>query len=319
MMGRIKKIKESWVYAFLTLTVVVYLIMMGIISGNLSAARLCTGVTITVHDTARYKFVTPEELAIELGQLPKLATRTPLHSINVDSLENALARFDKIENVKVNILSDGRLRIDVVPMHPVARIFDSNNDSYYINRSGKRIKADARYYMDVPVVMGNFGARMPATSIIPLIDRIEGDSLMKSFVSMIKVDSPTDIILVPSIRGHVVNLGDTLDYDDKFHRLRAMYSKVMKVRGWECYDTISVKWSGQVVASRRDKSLPQSEMIVETANEEAVDVATMMGSANVAPGQVDPNLPAHNEKPIPGRQLPGESPTHDNSDNPGER
>lgn len=297
-----KKIKDSWVYAFLTVAVVAYLVTMWIVGSGMSASRLCQGLTITVHDTAHYKFVTPRELVRELGDLPKIIKTLPLNSINIDSIERMLMEFDKIENVNVNILTDGTVSIDVVPMRPVARIFDSKNDSYYINRSGKRIKATARYYMDVPVVVGNFDARMPATSILPLIDRIEGDSLMKSFVSMIKVDSPTDIILVPSIRGHVINIGDTLNYDDKFRRLHAMYTNVMKVKGWECYDTLTVKWDGQVVASRRDKSLPEADMIVETENKEAVDVSTMMSGPNVAPGQALPNRPVQNDRPIPAQK-----------------
>lgn len=265
----------------------------------MSAARLCTGINITVHDTARYKFVTPRELVNELGDLPKIAKKLPLNSINIDSIERMFMAFDKIESVNVNVLTDGSISIDVVPMHPVARIFDSKGDSYYINRSGKKIKADARYYVDVPVVVGDFDDRMLARSILPLIDKIETDSMMKAFVSTIKVDSPTNIILIPTIRGNVVNLGDTLNYDDKFRRLKAMYTHAMNVKGWEYYDTISVKWDGQVVASRRDKSLPESDLIVETENEEAVDVATMMSGPNVAPGQALPNRPVHNEKPTP--------------------
>lgn len=33
-----------------------------------------------------------------------------------------------------------------------------------------------------------------------------------------------------------------------------MYRKVMPYKGWEAYDTISLKFEGQVVATRRDKS-----------------------------------------------------------------
>ena len=300
-MVRTKKIKESWVYGVLTVLVVGYLIAMWVVGSSMSAERLCAGINITVHDTARYKFVTPRELVQELGDLPKIAKKLPLRSINIDSIERMLRAFDKIESANVNILTDGTISIDVVPMHPVARIFDSKSDSYYINRFGKRIKADARYYIDVPVVMGNFDERMPAQSILPLIEKIESDSLMKSFVSMIKVDSPTDILLIPSIRGNVINIGDTLDYDDKFRRVKAMYTNVMKVRGWEYYDTISVKWDGQVVASRRDKSLPEADMIVETENEEAVDVSTMLSGPDVAPGQALPDRPVHNERPIPAQ------------------
>lgn len=299
-------IKRSWVYASLTLLVVAYLIMMGAIACTKSALRPCTGILITVHDTARYRFVNPEELARELGTLPDEIAVRPLADINIDSLERYLSSFDKIESVNVNRLSDGHILIDVYPMKPVARIFSTDGSrSYYINRSGKRIVADARYHLDVPVVVGDFTpSRFPATSILPLVDHIGTDSLLSALVTMIKVDSPTDIILVPAMRGHVINLGDTLNYADKFRRLKTMYARVMNVRGWEYYDTLSVKWPGQVVATRRDKTLPQPLMVVETENAEEVDIETMAPTEGIAPGHALPgNDPARNDKPVPGRKL----------------
>jgi hypothetical protein len=54
-----------------------------------------------------------------------------------------------------------------------------------------------------------------------------------------------------------------------------MYSKVIPYKGWETYDTISVKFNGQIVATRRDKSnLINYEMPVE---EEDPEEATLSG------------------------------------------
>lgn len=305
-MAKKLKIKRSWVYAALTLVVIAYLVTMWVVVAGKSASRPCTGILITVHDTARYRFVNPEELARELGTLPDEIAVRPLSEINIDSLERYLAAFDKIESVNVNLLSDGHILIDVYPMKPVARIFSTDGSrSYYINRSGKRIVADARYHLDVPVVAGDFTpSRFPATSILPLVDYIRADSMLSALVTMIKVDSPTDIILVPAIRGHVINIGDTLGYPDKFRRLKTMYAKVMGVKGWEYYDTLSVKWNGQIVATRRDKSLPAPLMVVETENAEEVDIETMAPTPGIAPGQALPGTgPSRNDKPVPGRKL----------------
>lgn len=290
-MGRIK-VKSTWIYAVLSVVVAAYLTVMWILSTSAADRRVCTGVTITVHDTASYRFVTPEELARELGGFPRRAIVTPLSQLNIDSLERLLRSMDKIEQANVTILTDGRVHIDIHPMHPVARIFSSDGSSYYVSRSGKRIEADARYHLDVPVVVGDFpGCGLRVGSLMPLLDYISADTTLEQFISMIKVDSPNDIILVPIIRGHVINLGDTTNFEDKFKRVRTMYRKVMPARGWEYYDTISVKWGGQVVATRRNKILSEAEEIVETSNFETVDDETMH-----APGQKmndDKLIPVH--------------------------
>lgn len=299
-----KKIKSSWVYAALALVMVAYIGYMLTVTFSREATRMCSGVIVTVHDTTRYRFVSPEELVHELGSLPIEARNIPVQEINLDSIERILNHFDKVEHAEVNLLTNGRIHIDVYPMRPVARIFPSDTAaSYYINRSGKRMMADARYHIDVPVVKGAFPkVGMEATGILSLLDAIEADSLMRQLVSMVKVDSPIDIILVPRIRGHVINIGDTLDYTDKFRRLRVMYSKVMSERGWEMYDTLSVKWPGQVVATRRDKGHETEEEIIETSNFEEVDAETMTAGSDVAPGQTQPGVPAVDDKLIPAHK-----------------
>lgn len=303
-MNIFKKIKKSWVYAFLALAMVAYIVTMLTITLKREDTRMCSGVIVTVHDTAQYRFVSPAELAQELGSLTIEARNIPMNSIDIDSIERRLNSFDKIEHAEVNLLTNGRIHIDVYPMRPVARIFPLDTAaSYYINRTGKRILADARYYMDVPVVKGSFPkVGMNASSLIPLLEAINADTMMSQLVTMVKVDSPVDIILVPRISGHVINIGDTLDYADKFRRLKVMYSQVMQQRGWDMYDTLSVKWPGQVVATRRDKSHETEEDVIETENFEEVDAETMTAGADVAPGQVQPGIPAQDDKLIPAHK-----------------
>ncbi len=69
-----------------------------------------------------------------------------------------------------------------------------------------------------------------------------------------------------------------------------MYRKVLPVKGWLYYDTISVKYSGQVVATRAKKrDMPQiaaKELI--DPEEETLDnmLTTAAGSADNTPAVV---------------------------------
>ena len=42
------------------------------------------------------------------------------------------------------------------------------------------------------------------------------------------------------------------------------YREVLPVKGWNYYDTISVKWRGRVVATRREKKAVEYEPLTET-------------------------------------------------------
>ncbi len=291
---KLTPLRRSWLFACLSLLVAGYMVAAWFITASASDSRLCQGILITVHDTSEIHFVTPQELSAELGDLPMTARSTRLKDIDIDSIERALSLFDKIERVNVNQLSSGKIHIDVWPMRPVARIFDSAGHSYYINRAGKRIAAQPGYFLDVPVIQGDFGAGFEATSLIPLIDYIESDPDWREAISMIEARSPSDIILVPVIRGHLINIGDSTDYPDKFRRLKLMYSKVMSAKGWDFYKEISVKWRGQVVGIRRDAKLNGPEYMIDEHNdEEAADVTTAELDDGVkTPVKADTPIPA---------------------------
>ena len=109
-------------------------------------------------------------------------------------------------------------------------------------------------------MVGHFTEELPPTRLLPLLHHIASHPELDALVSTVKQDRNGDIIIVPTIRGHVINFGDTTLVDNKFTRVREFYRQVMPVRGWETYDTIAVKWRGQIVATKRDKSLAPTSL-----------------------------------------------------------
>lgn len=229
-----------------------------------------TGCQIVVTDSAKTGFVTRADVSAECGGILDWITSRRLSDIDINKLELQLRRCDKIEHVNVALLNNAELRIDVVPMTPVARVFDGRS-SYYINAGGKRISADPRYHVDVPVVVGHFSERYPAQRLLPLLDYIAARTDLDALVSTVRQEAGGDIIIVPAIRGHVINFGDTSMVEDKFRRLTAFYHHVAPVRGWETYDTVAVKWRGQVVATRRDKALGESHLAARLEEFDDID------------------------------------------------
>ncbi len=245
-------------------------------AGRLARADRFENCKITVADSAHTGFVTAGELANECDGLTSRINTLTRADVDLNNLETRLRASDKIEHVNVAVLNDGTLAINVVPMVPVARVFDAHG-SYYINAEGKRISADPRYHVDVPVVVGRFTDKYPATRLLPMLRYIAARPELDALVSTLRQQPDGDIIVVPSIRGHVVNFGDTSLVENKFDRLRAFYRSVMPVRGWETYDTLSVKWRGQVVATHRIKALPPSAVAASVEEfDEADDLGTIL-------------------------------------------
>ncbi len=254
-------------------------------SRNMAYDRLCNGIKIEVSDPDQSRFVTSKEVANEIKSFTRSSGKVHLYEINTDSIERVLNSIDKIEHATCKMLTNGYVQIDVMPMHPVARVFDQG-DSYYINKDGKRISANARYHVDCPVISGTFTESFTPQQILPVVYHIESDSVLTSLVTHIKADGPNNVILVPLIHGHVINIGNVDNLNDKFYRLNRAYKEILPVKGWNYYDTISVKWNGQIVATRRAKKLNEVISAIDfEAEKEAPDIGTMMVGDTVAKPQ----------------------------------
>lgn len=242
--------------------------------------RKCTGIDIEVKPgtDGKSSFLKPEAVKMELGQLASQYGNMSLYEIDTDSLEKHLNAVNNFEHVEVVRTSSGKLLISVVPIIPELRVFTPTN-TYYINKDGKCMDAHAEYFADLPIVRGNFTTRMPASGVLPVSRYIQKDSLLRDLITMIEYRSPSNIILIPRIRGHVINIGDTTNLADKFNRLLLMYRKVMPHKGWLTYDTISLKFRGQIVATRADKTLQKhnnvDETLIEDFEEASLDMQTM--------------------------------------------
>ncbi len=259
----------------LTVLMIAYLVFGLIVSARMARNDYFTDCYINVVDTTNSHFVSQLEVSQECGNIKQWIRQRQRSEVNIGAIEDTLRACDKIESVNVCILNNNKLRIDVVPMHPVARVFDGDS-SYYINVQGKRISADPRYHTDVPVVVGQFSEKYPPQRLLPMLSYIDHTPEVDALVSTVKQEADGDITIIPAIRGHFINFGDTSLVADKFDRVRAFYRNVMALRGWETYDTIAVKWTGQVVATRRNKTLAQSMLtaVVEDYDDIA-DTGTM--------------------------------------------
>jgi len=218
-----------------------------------ASRHVCTGIEVHVEGSAAMDSVIRHGVTEELRDYPHKIVGMPLHQLSTIDVERYLSRYSNFESVNCMISSRGKLIIKIVPLVPVMRVFFGDN-SYYINKDGKHIVSNAEFFSEVPLVTGNFNRKFPPSTVLPLVNYISSDPMLGELVSMVVAENSNNLILVPRIRGHVINFGDTTRLDEKKKALALFYRQVMPYKGWQEYDTISVKFRGQVVATRRDKT-----------------------------------------------------------------
>ncbi len=246
--------KKSVFMCVLTIIMVAYYGFAMTVTSRMAATDTLTGLDVTLSDPDS-RFVSVPDVVIETGVDPDTLTACLRRNFDLRALEERLNASDKLQSANVTLHSNGRVHVDVTPMVPVARVFEPGKPSYYINATGKRISAELRYHIDVPVLVGRFDSVHPARRLLPLLDYIASHPKAGAMVATVTQEADGNIIIVPNIVGHVVNFGDTSRVSEKFALLREFYRKVAPVKGWNTYDTIAVKWRGQVVATRRNKAV----------------------------------------------------------------
>lgn len=219
-----------------------------------ASRNACSGIEVVVDGCNKADSVTRNGVLAELAHYPRKIIGVPLESVNTYDVRQFLSRFSNFENVDCVITTDGKLKVSVIPMIPEIRVF-SPMGSYYINKDGKYIASNAEFYVDVPIVKGVFTNKLPAMYVLPVTRFIESDPVLSELVAMIEVIDEDNIILIPKIQGHVINFGDTTRLQEKKRALMTMYNKIMPYKGWNEYDTISVRFRNQIVATRRLKAL----------------------------------------------------------------
>ena len=244
-----------------------------------SRDEVCHEVKVEIVNSESATFVTPAYVLEELERKRIFVKNMPVWQINVEDIEKALSQSQYIESVDCMFVNGGNLLIKVAQIVPVMRVFDGDQ-SYYVNKYGKRMTAVASCNIDVPVVKGRFTNRFTPMRLLPLVQYVESDSALKALVTMYCISDTNNIILVPSIEGHVINIGNCSGFESKFKKLKLFYNKVMPVKGWLYYDTISVKWDYQVVATRRDKLVVEPKVYDPTQDEIPDDPGTMQVGEN---------------------------------------
>lgn len=236
------------------LLLMAYAVGMAVWANAEASRHVCTGIEIHIEGDARADSITRSGVAFELGRYPRKIVGERLSTINTLEIEKYLGGFSNFESVECLLSSQGKLQVNITPMIPEIRVFDADGRSYYVNKDGKEIVSNAEFFADVPIVQGRFSKTLRPKDVLPVTRFVSRDSLLSQLVASVVVRDRDNILLVPRVGGHVINIGDASRLAEKRNALLTAYRNILPYRGWDTYDTISVKFRNLIVATRRDKS-----------------------------------------------------------------
>jgi cell division protein FtsQ len=236
--------------------------------------EVCSGYQVTITGARQNFFVDQKDILKLLAAASGGNIKgKPLSEIRMKMLEELLEDNEWMDDAELWFDNKNWLNIKVTEREPVARVFTTAGNSWYIDSSIKRMSLSDKMTARVPVFTG-FPEKKNWTgndsALMYEIKTIAKFVLQNEFWN--SQVAQLDIIncgfncwqfeMIPVVGNHTVRLGNAEHIAEKFNRLYVFYQQVMSKSGFDRYPVLDVQYKGQVVASKEKPPIGVDSMQV---------------------------------------------------------
>ena len=250
-------------------SIVAYLTVTLSFVANKHSELVCKAVEVRIIDSAKNGFIQPADIHKLLQNKNIKLIGKNFENINLKALEAELSTFTPVENAEIFKTATGKVVIEIQQRNPIVRFFDYLGRSYYIDDKGYLMRISGKYTSHVPVANGLISAppevkktlnvmslqkpdkRSILAELYQLAQYIEDHEFWKAQVQQIYVNNNYDFELIPRVGSHVIVFGDISNCEEKFQNLESLYINGLNAVGWNKYETINLKYKGQVICTKR--------------------------------------------------------------------
>lgn len=250
----------------------------------------CTDYTIAIKGADYNYFIDADDIRklLRSGAGSEIKGKK-IKEINLKKLEQLLR--DNVWIRKAEMWFDNRnvLHVEVYERVPVARIFTSAGNTFYIDSTIKKLPLSGKLSARVPVFTGFTDKKVYSakdslllTDVKNIATYIKNDHFWMSQVAQIDITPERNFELSPVVGNHLIKLGNGKDIQKKFNRLMIFYKQVLAQKGFDSYSIVDVQYSGQVVATKRgsDKNRVDTAMLKRRVDEMLKQMQKQYDSGN---------------------------------------
>ncbi len=188
----------------------------------------------------------------------------------LNQIKQMISANPYVERSAVYRTINNDLRIDIHQRQPLLRVVNTRNETFYIDRLGRLLPVSNRYTPRVMVAGGHIrthyspnirlAENLPDSLMVSgektlrelfhLAEYISQDPFWRAMIDQITVTARGEFELIPSNGAHVIELGDSMNLEEKFNKLRVFYRYGLTETGWDHYRRINLRFNNQVVCSK---------------------------------------------------------------------
>lgn len=228
---------------------------------------------IVVHVEGADAFLNEKELYARVLTQRWFVPNQPSKSLDIKKIEKGIRKMEEIKDVKVFKNIGGTWKIEVWLRKPIARIFKSNGQSFYLDQDGFTISKTHLHTANVLVFSGEIHEELSRQNVNEIINNdslknfrkldeiyrisnyVCNDPLLRGLIGQVYLEKNGDFVMIPRVGEQRIVFGSAYSdqqIKDKFIRLKVFYKEGLPYEGWEKYSEINVKYDGQIVCRKRN-------------------------------------------------------------------
>ena len=244
------------IQVFLTLILSAVCVVAVVKAGNIEGKKKVKSIDIQIVNEKKFHFLNNEDvmniLSADKGADIK---KTEVNKLNIHTMETAIRTNPWVADAQVYVDNGNDMHVLVRQRVPVARVFESNGKSYYVDTTLSAVPISEKYVYyttvitNVPELKDDSAGKIVKGQIVSLVKFIEKDAFWNAQVSQINMSDEHGFELMTVLGAQKVFFGDTTRMKEKFDNLYLFYTNVLNRIGWDKYENIDVRFKGQVVGS----------------------------------------------------------------------
>jgi cell division protein FtsQ len=227
------------------------------------------GVVVEIKGAEKHMFIDEQDVLNIINESAPVIGR-PLCGVKLRKLEYLVEKNPWVNNAEMFFDNQYSLQINIVEKEPIARVFETNGQSYYLDTAMNKLPLSSKLSARVPVFTGFPSTKKMDTalvqSVIQLATLVNADSFFTAQFAQIDIIPNRQFEMIPVIGDHLIAFGDAADAADKLNRLKAFYQAAWLQHGLNTYKVISLKYKGQVVGIKESLKIITPENNISIQN-----------------------------------------------------
>lgn len=229
---------------------------------------VCKTFEITVDWESGNQFITDDQVKTLINRMGYVENETPMETIDSKQIENKLMDLPSAKEVVVFKDMDGVLIVKIKQRKPIARVFNQNGTSFYMDNEGNMMPLSSNYTARVVVINGALNEKSNWTveeikandsirelslldDIYDFVSTYKKDEFFNAQFEQIYITNNKEFEIIPKVGDQRILFGKPTEVNEKLEKLKIFYTEGINPENLNLYTTINLKFNGQIVCTKK--------------------------------------------------------------------